>query len=89
VYTLADPATTHLNRIYRAVARELPRVWMVSVNDLLCPGGTCPARVGGRLARYDGVHFTKTVSRAVAPALVARAERAGVDFSRSRVFLSR
>jgi peptidoglycan/LPS O-acetylase OafA/YrhL len=89
VYTLADPATTHLNRIYRAVARELPRVWMVSVNDLLCPGGTCPAQVGGRLARYDGVHFTKTVSRAVAPVLVARAERAGVDFSRSRVFLSR
>jgi hypothetical protein len=77
----SDPFTGHLNRDYRAVARELPRVTVVSITDVLCPrGGICPILLHGRVPRWDGVHFTSWFSRRIVPVIVARAERAGVHF---------
>jgi peptidoglycan/LPS O-acetylase OafA/YrhL len=47
---------------------------LVSVTDLLCSAGHCPAVLDGMLARTDGVHFTSAYARVLVPALVQRIE---------------
>ena len=62
----------------------------VSIDDVLCPDhGRCPPVVDGMLARYDGVHYTGAFSNAIVPMIVARAERAGVSFTRQTFAASR
>jgi len=79
---MADPAINVLDRLYRqAIAASPGKIAYVSVDDLLCPdGGRCPAVIHGVVARYDGVHYTRTFSRIIVPLIVARAERAGISF---------
>jgi peptidoglycan/LPS O-acetylase OafA/YrhL len=80
-WTAGDPVTRRLNSHYRAVAGDLPGVTIVSITDVLCPGGgACPVLMNGRLPRWDGIHFTVTYSRRIVPTIIARAERAGVRF---------
>ncbi|MDT4989525.1 MAG: hypothetical protein QOI74_3619 [Micromonosporaceae bacterium] len=55
----AEHRTVAVNDVYRQVAREVPRVRVISMQDLVCPGDRCPPQVGGLLLRYDGVHFTE------------------------------
>jgi hypothetical protein len=83
-FTTADPGTKEINAIIRSAAAPLRgRVFVVGVQDLLCPDGRhCPAVVHGTLARYDGLHFTGAYSRRIVPVILARAERAGVGFTR-------
>ena len=63
----------------RVVAARPAVSSLVSVTDLLCADGHCPAVLDGMLARTDGVHYTSAYSRVLAPALVdrIRATRAG------------
>jgi lysophospholipase L1-like esterase len=65
------------NRVLRQVAAERPgAAAVVSVTDLVCPDGDCPAMVDGQVVRYDGLHLTATWSRRIGPALVDRARAA-------------
>jgi peptidoglycan/LPS O-acetylase OafA/YrhL len=72
-----------VNGDLRAAVRALgKRAAFVSIEDVMCPrGGVCPALVDGKLARYDGEHFTGSFSRRIVPEIIARAERAGVRFT--------
>lgn len=81
--TTHDPPTRALARVYGRVLPGLGRtVAYVTIDDMLCPGGDrCPAVVGGLLARYDQIHYTAAASRLIVPVIIARAERAGIDFS--------
>jgi peptidoglycan/LPS O-acetylase OafA/YrhL len=83
VYSLRQSAGRSFDRIVRRAIAGLPRVVYISIDDVLCPGpgGQCRADIGGVLARYDGIHFTRRFSRAIVPIIIARAERAGVPFS--------
>ena len=74
-----------LDQAVRRGLAGLPRVAYVSLDDILCPEhGRCPAVVGGILARYDGRHFTSRFSRKIVPTIIARAEQAGISFTRRR-----
>jgi peptidoglycan/LPS O-acetylase OafA/YrhL len=80
-FSTRDPVTAEVDKIYQRVAATMPgRVVYGTVSDLLCPGsGSCPAEVGGQLARFDGVHYTAAFSRRIVPVIIARAERLGLS----------
>jgi peptidoglycan/LPS O-acetylase OafA/YrhL len=59
----ARSSTKLVNSVYRQVARDVPHVSVISMQDLMCPGDRCPPRVGGLLPRYDGVHFSEPGAR--------------------------
>jgi hypothetical protein len=59
-------------------ARELgdPRVDVISMDDVLCPGGTCRPVIGGVVVFFDASHLTATYARTLAPVLGTRIDRA-------------
>jgi hypothetical protein len=62
------------NRVLHEVAADRAAASaVVSVTDLVCPDGTCPAMVGGQVVRYDGLHLSVAWSRSIGPELVDRA----------------
>jgi peptidoglycan/LPS O-acetylase OafA/YrhL len=78
-YSTAAPKTAAGDAVLAAAASRLPgRVFLVSIDDVLCPGGPCPAKIDGLLARFDGLHYTATFSRRIVPIILARAEAAGL-----------
>jgi peptidoglycan/LPS O-acetylase OafA/YrhL len=61
------------NALLRDVAAGRPRnASVISVTDLVCPGG-CPALLDGVLVRTDGVHYSTVFSEQLAPILLERA----------------
>jgi peptidoglycan/LPS O-acetylase OafA/YrhL len=82
-YTTAEPQASTLNSEYRRASGYFPgKVTVVSVDDVLCPRGRCLAVIDGTVARYDTLHYTVPFSRKIVPVIVARAERAGIAFTR-------
>jgi peptidoglycan/LPS O-acetylase OafA/YrhL len=62
------------NRVLHEVATDRPAdAAVVSVTDLICPDGQCPAMADGHVVRYDGLHLTSAWSRRIGPQLVDRA----------------
>jgi hypothetical protein len=62
------------NRVLHEVAADRPgRAAVVSITDLICIDGQCPAMVDGQVVRYDGLHLTSAWSRRIGPQLVDRA----------------
>jgi hypothetical protein len=59
------------------------KVSYVSIDDILCPTGRCPATIDGYIARFDSVHFTSQFSRKIVPTIILRAENAGTRFVRT------
>ena len=51
------PDTARVARIVRNVAANSPATAAMRIDDVVCPGGTCPAALDGRLVRYDGIHY--------------------------------
>jgi hypothetical protein len=51
-------------------------VRVVAVDDLVCPGGSCPAVVDGLLVRHDAEAFAPAFARRIAPALAERVRAA-------------
>jgi peptidoglycan/LPS O-acetylase OafA/YrhL len=81
-WTTNDPLTVLMARTLKhELAPFKGKVAYVSVNDILCPLGPCPAVVAGVLGRFDGVHFTGTFSKLIVPVIIARAQRAGIRFA--------
>ncbi len=61
------------NAILRQVVASRPdQAELVSLTDVICPGGPCPAVIGGTVVRRDGVHFTLPFSRQLGPVLLSR-----------------
>jgi hypothetical protein len=82
-WSTSDPLTVLMARtVKHELASFKGRVAYVSLNDILCPLGACPAVVDGTLGRFDSVHFTATFSRIIVPILIGRAERLGIRFTR-------
>ena len=77
-------AIERFNGVLHSVAEGFPgRVSVISVEDLVCPGGTCLPIRDGMLVRYDGQHYTATFSRWLGSQLVDRIDEAsGVRFYR-------
>jgi hypothetical protein len=46
---------------------------VVSLTDVICRGGRCPAIEGDLLLRGDGVHYSVPFSRELVPILIHRA----------------
>ncbi len=46
---------------------------LVSITDVVCPGGPCPAVIDGTLVRGDGTHYTTAFAEKLVPILLARA----------------
>jgi peptidoglycan/LPS O-acetylase OafA/YrhL len=71
----ADARAEAYDALRDAVAAEFAgRVRRVSVRDLLCPDGTCPAKVDDRELRPDGLHFVPATSGWIAPRLLRRVD---------------
>ena len=75
-------AIDRFNGVLHTVAQRFPgRVSVISLADLVCPGGTCLPIRDGMLIRYDGQHYTATFSRWLGPQLMDRIDQAaGVGF---------
>ncbi len=70
--------------VYGAVSREVAGTGVVDLNDLICPGDTCPPVVGGAFIYRDGGHLSETYSRTLGPYL---AERLRAEYDSVRVEL--
>ena len=61
-------AIDRFNSVLHTVAQRFPgRVSVISLADLVCPGGTCLPIRDGMLIRYDGQHYTATFYAVVGP----------------------
>jgi len=67
------PADRHNALLREVVAARPGKAELVSITDVLCPNGSCPAVIDGTLLRKDGTHYTLGFSRQLAPILLARA----------------
>ncbi len=65
------------NRVLRSVAIGNAHASYVSLNDIVCPKGACPAEIDGILVRYDGVHFTEDAARWLVERLHREMEQSG------------
>ncbi|WP_344654396.1 acyltransferase family protein [Cryptosporangium japonicum] len=75
---LRDPGEEQYNALRRSMATVFPgRVTVISVADLVCPGGVCTDDVGGRRPRPDGLHFSPSGAAWLAPLILHRAVDAG------------
>jgi hypothetical protein len=84
-YTPADPATAQLRRtVRRAVARASSKVTLVSTDDIVCPGGSCPSVIGETVIRYDTLHYSERFSRTLVPSILDRARRLGATLDARR-----
>jgi len=61
--------------------RSLPAVTTVSLDDLICPGGTCPSTVDGIVTHRDTNHLTVPYTRHIAGDLDAFLREHGVVLS--------
>jgi peptidoglycan/LPS O-acetylase OafA/YrhL len=77
-----DPAQAPYNDAFRQVASEVPGVTTISVNDAVCPQGTCVSRVNGLVVRFDGLHFSPDASVWLAPTLYAQLVASGIASAR-------
>jgi peptidoglycan/LPS O-acetylase OafA/YrhL len=76
-----DPSAYRwMDPLYTAAIRlGDPHVSVVSVDDLLCPSGTCLPVIGTVVTYFDASHLTATYARTLAPTLTARITRALAD----------
>ena len=63
-----------------AAVGEVPGVSGVDLTDVLCDAKTCYSVTGDVIIFRDRHHFTATFARSMAPALLDRIERAGVEY---------
>jgi peptidoglycan/LPS O-acetylase OafA/YrhL len=63
----------YVNAQLRWLARRFRDTRLISLDDLICPGGPpCPPEVGGVPIRPDGTHFSAAIAPRVAGALLSR-----------------
>jgi hypothetical protein len=75
-YRLADALHPRAIAAQTAAARGIPRLAFVDMTDRVCSEPVCPVMQRGNVVFRDGDHLTASFSRAEAPVLGARIERA-------------
>ncbi len=84
-FTTGDPVTAELTHTVKTAAAGLPRVTLVSIDDIVCPDRShCPAAIDGTIVRYDQIHYWKGFAYKLVPELLTRAEQSGLSFSHRR-----
>ena len=73
--------TQTFEKITRALAKENPHVLSVSLHELICPQGTCPAEVNGIPTHRDNQHLTWDYAEAIMPDLDDLLTKAGAPLS--------
>jgi hypothetical protein len=92
--TGADPAscdqsidvktgTRSFEKITRAIGNSNPNIVSVSLDELICPGGMCPAEVDGIPTHRDNQHLTWDYAEAIMPAVDALFTKLGASLSSS------
>lgn len=64
------PGTESVLPLYRQLASTYPNVTSVSLADLICPGGICPAEVDGLPTFADDNHLTHAFAATLVPGLL-------------------
>jgi hypothetical protein len=73
-----DPLAVRFNALLAEVVAEAGSgVFLVSVSEDLCPGGTCAPVIDGTVLRYDGSHFSAAGARWLVPRLFEKMTGAG------------
>ncbi len=68
------------NAIFADLAEDMsPRVADITLQDVICPGDSCPLLIDDLVVRYDGGHLTATASRHFAPFIDQRLKDAGIN----------
>jgi len=67
-----DEALAGIGPLQAEAARGLDRVWLLDLNDAICPGSRCPAVIGGVLVYRDTNHLTATYARSLGALLDER-----------------
>jgi len=62
------------NALLQDVVASRPKTaQLISITDVVCPAGPCPAVIDGTLVRGDGTHYTTAFAEKLVPILLARA----------------
>lgn len=77
-YSAIAGETAHLNELLAEATEQTEGAVFVPLADIVCPQVPCQVARDGTLIRYDGIHFTGTFSRQIAPEIIERIEQAGV-----------
>jgi hypothetical protein len=73
------PGQAAVEQIFRQLDAQSPEVTSVSLDDLICPAGRCPAEVDGVPTHRDTNHLTEPYAEALIPAVVAKLAATGID----------
>ena len=77
-----DRATPY-NNIYAELAtRRSDVAGLLLLSDVICPDNECPLAIDDVVVRYDGGHFTGTMSASLAPLLDERLRLLGIELDR-------
>ncbi len=68
-------------KIIRTIAKDNPNIASVSLDGLICPGGTCPAEVNGIPTHRDNQHLTWDYAEAIMPQVDALFANQGAPLS--------
>jgi hypothetical protein len=75
--------TRSFEKITRAIGNSNPNIVSVSLDELICPGGMCPAEVDGIPTHRDNQHLTWDYAEAIMPAVDALFTKLGASLSSS------
>ncbi len=67
--------------IIRTIAKDNPNIASVSLDELICPGGTCPAKINGIPTHRDNQHLTWDYAEAIMPQVDALFANQGAPLS--------
>lgn len=80
-----NPGTLNFENIVRDIASSKPKVLTVSLDELICPRGLCPAEVDGIPTHRDNQHLTWDYAQAIMPQVDQILRAAGAPLSSSDV----
>jgi peptidoglycan/LPS O-acetylase OafA/YrhL len=75
----ADPHDELVKQWLREASSRYANVAFIDMNDLVCPGGTCSAEMGGAVVFRDAQHMTASFTLSLAPELERRIGLKAVD----------
>jgi hypothetical protein len=76
---LAKPGTETVERLFREADRQAANIVSVSLDDYICPRGSCPAVSKGVPTYRDHQHLTWDFAHQILPKLKQRLAVAGID----------
>lgn len=78
--SIAKPGMQTVERLFQAVDRRDPTVASISLDEVICPRGVCPAVSEGVPTYRDHQHLTWDFAHQVLPELMRSIEASGIDW---------